>query len=308
MITYVVGDVLQSPARVLVNAVNTVGVMGKGIAYDFKLCYPAMYEQYRQHCQRGTLGVGQLMLYKTPHKWVLNFPTKRHWRASSRLDDLETGLQNFVATYAERGITSASFPRLGTGSGGLDWAREVRPLMEHYLAPLPIPVFIHHFDENDPYVQTRNIRAIRAWLEGTPNHVSVSKLTRDLNRMLNKERRFKTLDGATTFTVGRDPKRKGNNLIMLMAGEPQPVFVSESLLGELWAYVRSAGYALPMNFPGGLDVHARMLTAFLTQLDYVRPVNLYDDGGRLHTGLHYVPPIERQPAQLAEQVALSQEG
>lgn len=297
MITYVIGDVLQSPARVLVNAVNTVGVMGKGIAYDFKLCYPAMFEQYRVLCQHGAFTMGQLMLHKTPHKWVLNFPTKRHWRADARLDDIETGLQNFAAIYAERGITSVSFPRLGVGSGGLYWQREVRPLMEHYLAPLPIQVFIHLFDENDVFVEKeRNIRAIRAWLEGNPQPVSFAKLTRDLNRLLNRDYKLKTVDGLTTFSVGRDPKRKGNNLIFLASGDPQPLFVSESLLGETWAYIRSAGYALPMNLPGGLDASAPLIVGLLTQLDYVRPVHLYCDDGTLATGLHYIPPVERQSA------------
>lgn len=294
MITYVVGDVLQSAGRTLVNGVNTVGVMGKGLAYEFKLCFPEMFEHYRDVCQRGTFNIGQLMLYKTPHKWVLNLPTKRHWRAAARQEDVEAGLQNFVATYAERGITSAAFPRLGTGSGGLDWNSQVRPLMERYLGPLPIPVYIHHFDPEDPFTSTdRSIRAIRAWLEGLPQPVTFSKLTRDLNRLLNKETRFTTPDGTRAFTVGRDPKRKGSSLIFLVSGDPQPIFLSESLLGELWAYIRSAGYVLPHNLPGGLDAHAPLITALLSQLDYVRPIHLFDDAGRKFIGMHYVPPVQR---------------
>ena len=83
MITYVVCDLFQSPARVLVNTVNTVGVMGKGIAKDFKRIYPDMFREYQRICERNSFDIGDLWLYKTTNKWVLNFPTKRHWRQPS---------------------------------------------------------------------------------------------------------------------------------------------------------------------------------------------------------------------------------
>ena len=78
MITYIACDLFKSPARVLVNTVNTVGVMGKGIAKDFKQVYPEMFSQYQRICEKGSFDIGTLWLYKTPNKWVLNFPTKRH--------------------------------------------------------------------------------------------------------------------------------------------------------------------------------------------------------------------------------------
>ena len=84
MITYVVGDLFRSPARVLVNTVNTVGVMGKGIAKDFKFIYPEMFKQYQVLCEKNLFNIGQLWLYKTHHKWILNFPTKKHWRQPSQ--------------------------------------------------------------------------------------------------------------------------------------------------------------------------------------------------------------------------------
>src|SRR5262245_9162863 len=119
MITYVYGDIVYSPARVLVNPVNTVGAMGTGIASDFKRFYPDMFIAYRDLCQEDRLDVGQLFLWRTPHKWVLNFPTKKHWRAGSKLEYIETGLQKLASIYAAKGISSISFPMLGTGSGGL---------------------------------------------------------------------------------------------------------------------------------------------------------------------------------------------
>ena len=143
MITYMTSDLFQSPAQVLVNAVNTVGVMGKGIALEFKKRYPEMFREYQTLCKTGQLDMGQIWLYKSPQKWILNFPTKRDWRDPSRLEYVEIGLKRFVEIYEQQGITSISFPRLGCGLGGLDWENEVRPLMEHYLNPLPIDVKIH---------------------------------------------------------------------------------------------------------------------------------------------------------------------
>lgn len=293
MITYVYGDILQSPAKVLVNAVNTVGVMGKGIAYDFKLCFPDMFERYSVLCQDGAFNIGQLMLYKTAHKWVLNFPTKRHWRSTSRLEDIEVGLQNFVATYAERGITSVSFPQLGTGSGRLDWERQVRPLMESYLAPLPITAYIHIYDTNDRfYLDKRSIRSIRSWLEGDPEQVSFNKFWRSLNRLIRTQFKFKTLDSGEKFTLGKDKKRRGHNLVLLTT-DPQPLFISESLLVDLWAYIRSAGYALPANFPGGLDIHASVIVTLLSELNMLEAIHLTGDEGVKQIGLHFIPPVQK---------------
>ncbi|MEP6984827.1 MAG: macro domain-containing protein [Chloroflexota bacterium] len=147
MITYLATDLFQSPAQVLVNAVNTVGVMGKGIALEFKRQYPEMFKQYQVLCKNGEFDMGQLWLYKSPQKWILNFPTKRDWRDKSRIEYVETGLKRFIEIYESESITSISFPRLGCGLGGLNWENEVRPLMEQYLRPLPIDVVIHIPDD-----------------------------------------------------------------------------------------------------------------------------------------------------------------
>ncbi len=143
MITYVQWSIFESPAKVLVNPVNTAGVMGKGLAQDFKKHYPEMFERYHTLCTQNQFQVGQLWIYTTPTKWILNFPTKRHWREKSRLEYISAGLDKFAATYKHKGITSISFPALGGGSGGPDWETEVQPLMERVLSPLPIKVYIH---------------------------------------------------------------------------------------------------------------------------------------------------------------------
>jgi len=145
VITYVVGDVFESSSQVVVNPVNVVGVMGKGLAKKFKQAYPDMFKQYKTLCDQGELVVGKLWLYKAPDKWILNFPTKQHWRQKSKLEYIEAGLKEFVDTYDTLGIQSISFPMLGCGAGGLDW-EDVRPLMESYLGDLPIEITVYQYN------------------------------------------------------------------------------------------------------------------------------------------------------------------
>jgi O-acetyl-ADP-ribose deacetylase (regulator of RNase III) len=148
LLEYVRTNIFDSPAQTLVNTVNTAGVMGKGLAAEFKRRYPEMFRRYRQLCDSGALDVGKLDLHAGSPKWVLNFPTKKHWRNPSKLEYLAAGLEQFVAIHAALGITSVSFPQLGTANGGLDWQREVQPMMHQYLAGLAIPVFIHVVGQN----------------------------------------------------------------------------------------------------------------------------------------------------------------
>lgn len=166
MITYVQGGFFASPAQTLVNTVNTVGVMGKGLAKEFKAVWPEMYEAYAERCAAGDLVPGSLHLWRSPHKWVLNFPTKRHWRQRSRIEDVDAGLRTFAATWADHGITGVAFPQLGCGNGGLDWEGQVRPLMERWLAPLPIDVFVHVADGGALLPASSAGEALVAWLRG----------------------------------------------------------------------------------------------------------------------------------------------
>jgi len=148
MLLYVNQNIFESPAQVLVNAVNTVGIMGKGIAKKYKELYPEMYQKYRYFCKNNMLETGKLWLYKDETKWILNLPTKNHWRNPSNIEYIELGLKKFVETYEEKGIHSISFPKLETGNDGLDWDSEVKPLFEKYLRPLPIDVFVHIVDKS----------------------------------------------------------------------------------------------------------------------------------------------------------------
>jgi O-acetyl-ADP-ribose deacetylase (regulator of RNase III) len=129
MFKALIGDLFASRAQTLVNAVNCVGVMGKGVALEFKKAYPAMFEDYAERCGRGKVRLGEPYLYQdSSGVMIVNFPTKDHWRSASRLADIERGLDYFVAHVREWGIRSVAFPALGCGNGGLEW-REVGPLI-----------------------------------------------------------------------------------------------------------------------------------------------------------------------------------
>ncbi len=134
------GNLLDSDAEALVNTVNTVGVMGKGIALQFRRRFPDMFRAYERAAKRGEVRLGQMHVWEsgamTGPRFVINFPTKGHWRARSRLSDIEAGLADLVQVVRAKSISSIAVPPLGCGSGGLEWA-EVRPLIESVFAQLP---------------------------------------------------------------------------------------------------------------------------------------------------------------------------
>ena len=144
------GHIFTSKCQTLVNTVNCQGVMGAGIALEFKLRLPDMFEQYVDKCKKGDIDIGKSWLYKTPlgareGRWVLNFPTKRQWRYPSRFQYLRAGLEDFLQTYQEKGIESIAFPVLGASNGGLD-EDESLTVMQNYLERCDIPVEIYRYD------------------------------------------------------------------------------------------------------------------------------------------------------------------
>ena len=154
MITDVHGNLLAADADALVNTVNTVGVMGKGIALQFKNAYPGNYKAYRAACQRHEVRLGEMFVFDAGQlvrpRWVINFPTKNHWKSPSRLTDIESGLDDLVRVITEHDIRSIAVPPLGCGNGGLDWA-DVRPIIEAKLRGLDVEVLLYP-PEGDRYL------------------------------------------------------------------------------------------------------------------------------------------------------------
>jgi len=139
MLTEEHGNLLEAPADALVNTVNTAGIMGKGLALQFKQAYPGNFRAYESACRRGEVHLGKMFTYETGQldgpRFVINFPTKGHWRSRSKLGDIRAGLDDLCDVIRERRIGSIAIPPLGCGNGGLDW-RDVRPLIVAALAGL----------------------------------------------------------------------------------------------------------------------------------------------------------------------------
>lgn len=140
MITYGDGDLLQADTDALVNTVNCVGVMGKGIALQFKRRYPDMFAAYQKACKNGEITIGKMFVFETGQldgpKYIINFPTKKHWRSPSQLAYIDAGLTDLINTIHDLKITSIAIPPLGAGNGGLDW-RDVEPRLAKAFAELP---------------------------------------------------------------------------------------------------------------------------------------------------------------------------
>jgi O-acetyl-ADP-ribose deacetylase (regulator of RNase III) len=140
MIRFTEGNLLEAKAEALVNTVNTVGVMGKGIALMFREVFPENYRLYREACRNRKVKIGQIFAterrdFVSGPRWIVNFPTKEHWRSPSQLDWIRAGLVSLREFIQEHSIRSIALPPLGSGNGGLDW-QDVRPLIVEALAPL----------------------------------------------------------------------------------------------------------------------------------------------------------------------------
>ncbi len=151
------GNIFTSNCQTLVNTVNCVGVMGAGIALECRLRYPEMHDKYVYLCNEGKINIGMLWIYKSPEKWILNFPTKNHWKYPSKPEFLCAGLQKFVETYGEKGIQSIAFPLLGADKGGIPQEDSLK-IMRGYLEKVDLDVEIYRYNPNakdDLYDKTK---------------------------------------------------------------------------------------------------------------------------------------------------------
>ena len=139
MIEFKKGNLFQDNAQALVNPVNCVGVMGKGLALQFKEKFPDNFTEYNRACRQSRVQPGRMFVFNTyrlqAHRYIINFPTKRHWREPSRILDIETGTADLAREIRERKIGSIAIPALGSGLGGLEW-EQVKPILESGLRDL----------------------------------------------------------------------------------------------------------------------------------------------------------------------------
>lgn len=313
MITYVDFSLFDSPAKVLVNTVNTVGVMGKGIAKEFKSIYPGMFTEYQQLCERDVLNIGDLWVYKTPHKWVLNFPTKKHWRSPSKPEYLEAGLKKFAQVYQEARITSISFPQLGCGNGELDWKTQSKPLMEKYLKELPIEIFIHVASSRTGFKPEHKVpKATKEWIRTQPESLAFTEVWDDLVAVVQSKTEVATLDRVRTFEAVVFDDAEGGG-IEIVDVEHSLRFHREQLL-DLWQQVRDLGICIPQILPSGLDFHSEYVVGLLAELPYFEPIRQANRDTQLnrnaiglllkpsqstpHAASRSVPSVEAETQQL----------
>lgn len=177
MIHYTQGNLLEADVEALVNTVNTVGVMGKGIALMFKERFPHNMQAYARACKAGEVVTGKMFITETGElmgpRWIVNFPTKQHWRAKSRMEWIEAGLKDLHAFIVEQQIKSIAIPPLGAGNGGLDW-KEVKPRIEQALADLSdVDIWIY-----EPTKKYQNVAKKSGVNRLTPSRALVAELVR----------------------------------------------------------------------------------------------------------------------------------
>lgn len=164
MIKYVEGNILKADAEALVNTVNCVGVMGKGIALQFKKAFPDNFKAYEKACRNKEVQIGKMFIQETGSvlnpRFIINFPTKRHWKNKSRYEDIEAGLRALVEDVKRLGISSIAIPPLGSGLGGLDWNR-VKLMIEQAFSSLPDVTVLLYEPKGAPAAQTMPVGTTR---------------------------------------------------------------------------------------------------------------------------------------------------
>ena len=254
---------------------------------QFKRHFPEMYTKYRELCEKGDFNVGSLWLYKTPNKWVLNFPTKRHWRQPSRIEYVESGMKKFVETYSSMGIHSIAFPPLGCGKGQLDFRSQVQPLMEKYLQPLPIEVFGYP-EKDNAFVEHLHPDEMRGWLRTEPQSLPFSEVWEDIKTILSDKREFRTVAKKNPFSayISNEP------LGIRVVAAKQKYLLPYETLSLLWQQLRTYGFSMRHIAPG-IDRQVSYVLSIFAELEYVTPVNVADDYGKYDsasaTGLQILP-------------------
>lgn len=272
MLRYVEGDIFNSPALVLVNTVNTVGVMGKGIALGFKQRYPEMFAEYRQACDKGKVQIGRLMMWYGTDHWILNFPTKEHWRRPSRIEYIEKGLMTFCRKYADYNITSIAFPRLGCGNGELSWD-EVRPLMERYLGDLPIDIYIYLSTLGDSQPEHWDQVTMAAWLKEHAKDMSFTGMKDELaysSALLP----LSFISDNRQWTARWDDMK---GVLLLRLADEEQVIVEEQLLQEIWSSIQNKGI-----FEVSDDPVWNLVYQLLFAMGYLTRVRIQEDAGQTY--------------------------
>lgn len=288
MLITVETEIFHSPSRVLVNPVNTAGVMSSGISAEFKRFFPDAFSHYRSLCEAGRMEPGRLFIYQADYRTVLHLPIKRHWRMSSTAEIVESGLQKLAAVWADQGIHALAIPRFAEGE--LDWDSIIRPMLEIYLAPLPIPVYLHHQSVPDT---RRSIKQIDQFVNRPSQRLPFSRVWKELGRIVRRTYAQVTTGDGNPFTVAYQDGTRYNRLVITPANEGS-IGVSMASLAELWDMLQISRMLLPSQFPSGLELVAPYLLPLLAKLEYVRIVRAAMGDAMPVDALLLLPPPDQQ--------------
>ena len=272
MIEYIQGNIFNSPAQVIVNTVNTVGVMGKGLALSFKKRYPDMFEAYRKACEKHQFTIGKLMLFYAPDHWILMFPTKENWRNPSKIEYIEAGLSKFVTSYADKGITSIAFPKLGCGNGELSWD-VVKPIMEKYLKPLPITIYIYVGMDSTQTPEHLRQEETMDWLRANARDMSFSGLCDDL-KFGQSMLPYRIDNNGKEYSIQWDEGLEYTN------ADDESFKLSKEELFFLWDSIRRQG----VFTIDGCSEKQKLFFLLLKELGYLSSVRIMDEKNNMAVG------------------------
>lgn len=292
MLITVETEIFQSPARVLVNPVNTAGVMSSGVSAEFKRFFPDAFSRYRSLCEAGQIEPGRLFFYQADFRTILHFPIKRHWRTAATVEIVESGLQKLAATWVDQNIHTLAIPRFAEGE--LDWDTLIRPMLEIYLGPLPIPVYLHYQPKPDT---RRSIKQLDQALNLPPQPISFDRVWKDLGRIVRRTYGQFATDDNHVYTVAFQDGTRYSRLVVTPDGEGS-AGIGATSLAELWDMLQSARLLLPSQFPAGLEAMASYLIPLFAKIDYVRIVRAGMGDAAPAAALQLMPPPDAQPRKL----------
>ncbi|MEX3743549.1 type II toxin-antitoxin system antitoxin DNA ADP-ribosyl glycohydrolase DarG [Lysinibacillus xylanilyticus] len=244
MIKFVKGNLFDSDAEALVNTVNCVGVMGKGVALEVKKKHPNVYKVYKKACDIGQIKPGKILTVPTENligtQYIVNFPTKRHWRANSKIEDIKLGLPALVQEIKDLKLKSIAIPPLGCGNGGLDW-NEVRPIIVDALSKVEdVDITIYEpqgtnkvESNNNSKDYVKKVNKLRAEESATNKVESYNKPMVDRNNKGQKPR----------LTEGRRAL-----LTLLSLYEKEKFVITINEIHNLAYILQTAGTPLRLNF------------------------------------------------------------
>lgn len=302
MINYTKTTVFNTPSQAIVNTVNCLGVMGAGLALEFKLRYPQMYENYRQKCHEKQVTTGSLSTYKTEDNLlIINFPTKFNWRYPSKMEWLEEGLKYFTQHYQSWGIKSVAFPKLGCEHGGLDW-QNVKILMEKYLTNLQdLDVYICLDSEFEPQgaekVMLELLNQTKLWIEGLKINANISQ---KIIANLPKIKRFRHLQ--KTSGIGKETYQKLFQFLYCLAKQKTEKLEEVKINNQIVLEQKSLLSLVPKNHKhteiltdNQLESHTKNNGTFSVEVKYQLTNSLYSpEANNQLTNSSYSPEENNQ--------------